>query len=510
MSLQLLNIEKTFNKIPALVNVNLDLRPGEVHALLGENGAGKSTLIKIMSGVHQATSGSIRLDGDSLTLSGPLDALDRGISVVHQERNLAPDLSVAENVFLNRLPRRYGLVNYTRLHDEAEEWLSLVGLHLDVRQPASTLSPAQGQLLEVARALARRSKILLLDEPTASIGEDEVHRLFELIRSLRSSGTALLFVSHKLDEVYAIGDRITVIRDGRDVIEGAPLSEIGHDALIEAMVGREYVRTVFPDRQAPGDVALELRKVATDVGHRSVDLSVQRGEIVGMYGLVGAGRTELARSIVGLDNIVSGDILINGHKVKVHNPAQALARHGLAYVSEDRKSEGLILSDSIERNASMAVWSKVAAFGAIISSRQSRSAVHGPLAALGVKMRSVSQPVSDLSGGNQQKVSLAKWIAADVEILLVDEPTVGIDVGAKDEIHHLLWNLADSGKAVLVISSDLREIVQLSDRVLVMAAGDLCADIRNDHSYESMSQQIIGVIVRHDRSEPRTGEQAAS
>ena len=499
MTLQLTSIGKTFNEVPALINVNLEMHPGEVHALLGENGAGKSTLIKIMSGVHQPTQGTIRLDGELVIFDGPLDAVEKGISVVHQERNLVPDLSVAENVFLNRLPRQYGMVNYRKLHANAEHWLNLVGLHIDVRQDASRLSPGQGQLLEIARALSRQSKILLLDEPTASIGEDEVHRLFELLRSLRAGGTALLFVSHKLEEVYAIGDRITVIRDGREVIEGVSPTEISHDLLIESMVGREYVRAQFPDRPPAGEIALELRNVKTDFGHQHVDLKLRHGEIVGIYGLIGAGRTELARSIVGLDQIVGGDILVEGKKTRIPSPAVALAKYGLAYVSEDRKGEGLILSDTIERNASMAVWDKVSTLGGLITSGRTGPAVKDPLLSMGVRMRTTSQPVSELSGGNQQKVSLAKWIAADVEILVVDEPTVGIDVGAKDEIHHLLWNLATARKAILIISSDLREVIQLSDRVLVMAAGDLCADIPNNHSYDDMSQQIIGVIVRHDR-----------
>ncbi|GAA2016193.1 sugar ABC transporter ATP-binding protein [Nakamurella flavida] len=500
MSLKLSGIEKTFNGIPALVDVDIELLPGQVHALLGENGAGKSTLIKIMSGVHQPTSGTITLDGEPVRFTGPLDAVERGISVVHQERNLAPDLSVAENVFLNRLPHRFGLVDRRKLTADAEYWLDLVGLHVDLRQPAGRLSPGQGQLLEVARALARESRILLLDEPTASIGKDEVARLFELVRTLRENGTALLFVSHKLDEVFEIGDRITVIRDGRDVIEGAPLAEVGHDGLIEAMVGREFVQTEFPSRPPHGEVALELRGVSTAFGHRDVDLTVRRGEIVGLYGLVGAGRTELARSIVGLDPVLGGQVSVDGQATRIRTPGQALARHRMAYVSEDRKGEGLILSESIARNAGIAIWGALAAPGGFISSGRTRPAVQPPLETMNVKMRSSGQPVSDLSGGNQQKVSLAKWIAADVDILIVDEPTVGIDVGAKDEIHHLLWRMAAEGKAILLISSDMREIVQLSDRVLVMASGDLCADLPNTGAYDDMSQQVMGLIVRHDRS----------
>ncbi len=502
MTLRLNGIGKTFNGIPAAVRVNLELRGGESHALLGENGAGKSTLIKVMAGVHKPTTGTITLDGETVEFDGPLSAVERGVSVVHQERNIVPDFSVAENVFLNRLPKKRGFVDYKALNENARHWLGLVGLDLDVRREASELSPGQGQLLEIARALSRQSGILLLDEPTASIGEDEVNRLFELLQSLKESGKALLFVSHKLEEVYRFCNRVTVIRDGHVVIEGAELSTVNQGALIEAMVGRKFVSSEFPPRHLKGDTALELRDLGTTFGHRNANLSVSCGEIVGLYGLVGAGRTELARSVVGLEKVTGGQVLINGHKVEIKSPAQALKRYGIGYVSEDRKGEGLIVSDTIERNASMAIWDKVAGPLGLVSTRRTRPAIAPTLDRLGVKMASLTQPVSDLSGGNQQKVSVAKWIAADAHILIFDEPTVGIDVGAKDEMHMLLWGLADSGKTIFMISSDLREVVQLSDRILVMAGGELCADIINNHSYDDTSQRIMNIIVNHNRQDP--------
>ncbi len=508
MTLQLKGIGKVYAGTTALARVDLELAPGEIHALLGENGAGKSTLIKVMSGVHAPSSGSVLVDGEEVTFSAPVDAVRRGVGVVYQERQLVPDLLIAENMFLNRLPRKGWRVDHRRLLCDAERWLELVGLDLSPTRLAGTLSPGQGQLLEIARALSLESRFLLLDEPTASIGGKEAERLFDLLRVLQDQGKAVLFVSHKLDEVYSLCDRVTVIRDGHDVIDGAPLAGIGQTELVEAMVGREFVRVSFPPRAAPGEVALELRDVSTAHGHEHTDLVLRRGEIVGMYGLVGAGRTELARSIVGLEKVTGGSVLVGGSPATVKNPAQALRRHRIGYVSEDRKGEGLILSESIERNAGMAVWDRSASRFGYLSNSRVRPAVEGPLRQLRVKMDSLTQPVSDLSGGNQQKVSASKWIAAGADILLFDEPTVGVDIGAKDEMHQLIWELAGAGKAVLMISSDLREIAQLSDRVLVMAGGQLRADLANSHSYDDMSRQVMQVVVSVHR--PRTAHDEES
>lgn len=503
MTLQLREIGKSFNAIPAIIDVSIELKPGEAHALLGENGAGKSTLIKVMSGLHQPSSGIITLDGEEIIFDGPTDAVRHGISIVPQERNIVPEQSVAENVFLGRLPKRGGFVNYRKLHADAEHWLGLVGLDIDVRLDGSVLSPGQGQLLEIARALSLESRILLLDEPTASIGEEEVTRLFELLTDLKAQGRSLLFVSHKLDEVYRICDRITVIRDGHDVIEGAELGTVDQPDLIEAMVGREFVESSLPPRPPAGAPALELRGVSTEFGHRDVDLTLHTGEIVGLYGLVGAGRTELARAIVGLDRVSGGELLVGGVPARIPNSAVALQKYGLGYVSEDRKGEGLIVSDTIGRNASMAIWTRLAKPLGLLSEKRTWPAVEPAMSRLEVKMTSPAQTVSELSGGNQQKISAAKWLAADADILIFDEPTVGIDVGAKDEMHRLLWNLAGQGKSILVISSDLREVVQLADRVLVMADARLKADLPNSGSYEAMSREIMQVIVRQNESIPR-------
>ena len=497
MNVDLQEITKAFDGNEVLTGVDLHLRSGEAHALLGENGAGKSTLIKILCGIHQPTAGRIIVDGRQVVMTAPQDAVDLGISVVQQERNLVPGFSVAENVLLNRAPRRRGLIDERALHEEAARWLELVGVSIDVRQEAGRLSPGQGQLLEIARALSLRSKVVLLDEPTASIGLEETERLFALLRSLKENGTALLFVSHKLEEVYEVCDRVTVIRDGRAILRGAQLADNDRDQLVEAMVGREYVHVTLPAKPPAGRPALELRGYATRWGHRDVDLVVQAGEVVALYGLIGAGRTELARAIVGLDRAAGGQCLVNGNPASPRGTAAAVRKHRLGYVSEDRKGEGLIISDTIRRNASITIWSRLASRLGWISEAPTGRAVLPQLQRLGVKMRALDQRVSELSGGNQQKISVSKWVSAGVDVLIVDEPTVGVDVSAKEEIHRVLWELAAEGTAIFMISSDLREVVQMADRVLVMAGGELRAEFANVHDYEQMSRQIMSAIVRH-------------
>lgn len=514
MTLKLEGIDKRFQGVHALNAVELELVPGEIHALLGENGAGKSTLIKIVTGVYQPDAGHMLLDGDPLRVTNPGEAARHGIGVVHQERNLVAKFSVAENVLLHDLPRRHGFVDYGRLYREAGHWLDRVGLSVDPRRDAGELSPGQGQLLDIAKALSLDARILLLDEPTASIGEDETERLFRLLRQLRDDGVALLFVSHKLNEVEALCDRVTVIRDGQNILTGARLSDTTYDRLVEAMVGREFVRVELPERPAPAGAthppALELKGVSTSYGHRGIDLAVRSGEIVGLYGLVGAGRTELARSVVGLGRVTGGKVLVDGRPARIRNPHDARRRYRIGYVSEDRKGEGLVLTQSVQRNIGITVWDRLSGPLGWLTDARVRSAVSEPIRRLAVRATSLDQPVSDLSGGNQQKVSAGKWLAADADVLLFDEPTVGVDVGAKEEVHRLIWDLAAAGKAILLISSDLREIIQLSDRILVMTAFGLRADLENTKSYDEMSQTVIRAIVARDHGRTSTGNAAQS
>jgi len=498
-------ITKAFDGIVALDEVNLRLSPGEIHALIGENGAGKSTLINIATGVYGPDRGKVLLDAAPLVLSGPRSAAAHGIAVVHQERNLVGAFSVAENLFLGNQPQSWGLVNYRRMFGQARPWLKEVGLNIDPAMEARELSPGQAQLLEIARALSARCRVLFLDEPTSSISETDSEHLFTILRELRDRGTAIVFVSHKLEEVYGLCDRVTVLRDGRNVITGRRLADISRADIVRAMVGRESQAPVGVSRQGEGRTGaarLELENLATQYGHEYVNLTVRAGEIVGLYGLVGAGRTELARCLVGLGRITGGTFRIDGEPAHVRNPYDALRRYSLGYVSEDRKGEGLILGHSISRNVGITIWDRVSRRLGWVSDRIVRPAVIRQAESLRLKMNSLSQAVSRLSGGNQQKVSLAKWLAAETEILLLDEPTVGIDVGAKAEVHALVRGLAGDGKAILLISSDLREIVQLADRIVVMGNFRLLGEIENTGDYTSVSKAIMERITGAPSANP--------
>jgi ribose transport system ATP-binding protein len=496
-------ISKAFDGIAALDEANLRLSRGEIHALIGENGAGKSTLINIATGVYQPDRGQVILDETPLELSGPRSAASRGIAVVHQERNLVGAFSVAENLFLGNQPRSGGLVSYRRMFADARPWLREVGLNVDPSMEARQLSPGQAQLLEIARALSARCRVLFLDEPTSSISETDSEHLFTILRELRDRGTAIVFVSHKLEEVYGLCDRVTVLRDGRNVITGRRLADISRTDIVRAMVGRESQAPAAANRQRETGVArLRLEGLATEYGHEDVNLTVHAGEVVGLYGLVGAGRTELARSLVGLGRITGGTYIIDGEQARVRNPYDALRKYSLGYVSEDRKGEGLILGHSISRNVGITIWDRVSGHLGRVSERAVRPAVTRQTENLRLKMNSLSQAVSRLSGGNQQKVSLAKWLAAETEILLLDEPTVGVDVGAKAEVHGLVRGLAESGKAILLISSDLREIVQLADRIVVMGNFRLLGEIQNTGDYTSVSKAIMERITGAPSANP--------
>jgi len=490
------DVWKNFGGIVALSGAELTLQAGEIHALIGENGAGKSTMINIATGVQQPDRGTLTLKGEQVEFLRPKAAVEHGVSVVHQERNLVAKFSVAENLFLGRLPLTGGFVNYRRMVAEARPWLEQVGLEIDPLTEAGRLSPGQAQLMEIAKALAQDCQVLLLDEPTSSITEGEFAHLFDILRNLRAQGASIVFVSHKLEEVYALCDRVTVLRDGRNVVTGQPLAEVSQGEIIHAMVGRNIEVLTGSARQSShvGGPRLGLANVSTEFGHVGLNLSVHAGEIVGLYGLVGAGRTELARSLVGLAKITGGEVRIDSQPVKIRNPFDALRNHRLGYVSEDRKGEGLILQHSISRNVSITVWQRVEGLIGWLTEPRARRLVREPLSRLNVKMDRLSQPVASLSGGNQQKVSAAKWIAAEAEVLIFDEPTVGIDVAAKDAMHRLLRELAEQGKAVLLISSDLREVIQLADRILIMGGFRLLGELENSGDYEAVSGEVMRTI----------------
>ncbi|WP_148640221.1 sugar ABC transporter ATP-binding protein [Aureimonas sp. AU20] len=493
-------VEKSFPGVKALKGVSLTLESHSIHALLGENGAGKSTLIKIVTGVHRPDAGTLALEGKPVSFSNPREAIAHRIGVVHQERNLIPRFSVAENIHLEQIAGfLVKPVDYAALNEQAARWLEMLGLDIDPRTPVSRLSVAQMQMVEIAKALSLRSKVLLLDEPTASLTSNETDRLFTFLKRLRDQGASLLFVSHKLEEVQEICDRVTVLRDGENASQSRSMEGLGRQDLVRMMIGRAESgasRGFAAPVETSQPPALRLSGVATALGHRDIDLDVRAGEIVGLYGLVGAGRTELARCIMGQSTITAGTVEVAGEAVTIRNVAEAIHRHRIGYVSEDRKGNGLVLAHSVLDNAGIAVWRPLSGLFGFLTDGRVRRAVQPFISKLEVKTPSLSQTVGNLSGGNQQKISVAKWLAAGVKILIVDEPSVGIDIKTKAYLHDLLRELADAGTAVIVITSDMPEMISLADRILVMDGYRLRGEIRNDGVYEHMSEAIMGFIHR--------------
>ncbi len=485
---------KAFPGVQALDDVSLALAPGCIHALLGENGAGKSTLIKIITGVHRPDAGTVLLDGEPVQFASPREAIARGISAVHQERNLIPRFSVGENIVLENLPRRRGLVDYGEVRETARRFMAPLGLEIDPDTPVRNLSVARMQLVEIAKALSLDARLLVLDEPTASITPYETETLFRLLRELRDKGVAILFVSHKLDEVFELCDSVTVLRDGRNACASRPLEGLDRADVVRLMIGREEQTARRTERTATGEPVLALRNVGTELGHRNVDLEVRAGEIVGLYGLVGAGRTELAKAIIGAAKVTSGEVQVDGKAVTIDSVATALSRHRIGYVSEDRKHEGLILMHSVRRNVAVTVWGRIARALGWLPNRAERDAVTPYIDRLQVRTPSLAQPVSLLSGGNQQKVSVAKWIAAEVRVLIIDEPTVGIDIQTKVYLHELIHELAAAGTAVILISSDMPEMISLADRIAVMSEFEVVGEIDNDHDATRMGEAIMARI----------------
>ena len=495
MNLAITSVAKSFPGVLALDDVSLDLKAGEIHALMGENGAGKSTLIKIITGLFRPDAGRILLDGHPVAFGSPRNALAAGISTVHQERNLIPRFSVGENILLERLPTKNGLVDYPTVEREARRYLDLLDRTIDARAEVRNLSVAQMQIVEIAKALSLEAKILLLDEPTASITEHESGALFRLLRQLRDNGVAIAFVSHKLEEVFAIADRVTVLRDGKNVATGAPMAQMTRQKLVSLMIGREERVAQMGERTIDaGQVVLETRKLSTSLGHRDIDLALHRGEILGLYGLVGAGRSELADAILDSARISEGEVLIRGRSVRIRDMHEALTRFRIGYVSEDRKQEGLILMHSVKENIAITIWQRLAGALGLINPRSETRAVAPFVKRLEVRTPSLGQPVRNLSGGNQQKVSIAKWLAAKVEILIIDEPTVGIDIKTKTYFHELIGEIAREGVSVLLISSDMAEMITLADRILVMRGFRIVGEVANDHVYEPVSQAIMSCI----------------
>lgn len=480
--LELRDVHKSFAAVHALRGVSLELHAGEVHGLAGENGAGKSTVVRVIGGEHRPDAGEVLVDCQPVHFAGPRDAQQAGIAVIHQEPTQFPDLTVAENVFMGRQPlRTFRRIDRTAMNQRAAELFDSLGVPIEPGRITRGLSIADQQIIEIGKALSAEARIIVMDEPTAALSTVEAERLFRVAKRLAESGAALLFISHRLEEMYEICQRVTVLRDG-SLVTSAPMAELTRDDLVRSMVGRS-VEQLYPSRDADaGDEALVVSGLRRTGVFSDVSFSVRRGEIVGLAGLVGSGRSEVARAIFGVDTLDAGTVTVSGRRLPLGDPRAAIEA-GVAMVPEDRREQGLILDLSIERNATLPRLGAVSQWGLVRRSRERDMAARWA-DRLGVKRGRLADPVATLSGGNQQKVVLGKWLATEPTVLIVDEPTRGIDIGAKVEVHALLSDLAASGIAVLMISSELSEVLGMADRVLVMHEGRLTAELSKEEATE--------------------------
>ncbi|MFP6558910.1 sugar ABC transporter ATP-binding protein [Paraburkholderia sp. B3] len=510
--LSLRDVSKAYGPVKVLKGVSCDFNPGEVHCLMGENGAGKSTLIRILSGAHHADSGEIVFDGADLRARGsnfarltPAAARELGIATIYQELDLIPNLSGAENILLGRAPqRRFGLIDRRKMRARAQEILDSMHVSANLERPVRELGIAQQQMIAIAKSLTNDCRVLILDEPTAVFTGAETRALFELIRRMRERGIAIIFISHHMEEIFEIGDRVTVLRDGI-VASSGPIADYSHDRLVRDMVGRDVVRTERGVAKVDAPVLLEVSHLGDGVAVKDVSLQVREGEIVGMAGLVGAGRTEVARLIFGADVATQGTIRLAGREIAPRTPFDAV-RLGIGMVPEDRKLDGLVLTRSIGENVGYTLVRKVARAGLVHWSRVGRE-VSASMTATAVKPRNPAALVARLSGGNQQKVVLGRWLAAGVRFLILDEPTRGVDVGARSEIYDMIRGLAANGLGVLLISSDLPEVLSQSDRIYVMAKGRIAGELSADEATEEVVMALAFQTTEGRR--PPTTEQGA-
>ncbi len=484
--LELKGIRKSYYGVEVLHGVDFLLRPGCVHALMGENGAGKSTLVKVIAGIHRCDAGEILLEGVPVAIDSPLKAREMGISMIHQELSPVLEMSVAENIFLGREPRRMGFLDYKTLYQQTEELLSKLKIPISARTKMKSLRVADQQMVEIAKAISQNAKIVIMDEPTSAITDREVDSLFSMIADLKARGTGIIYISHKLDEILRISDEISVLRDGTNVNTWRA-DEVDNETIIRSMVGRE-IREQFPKTKSEiSDTILEVRNLTRAGQYEDISFTLRRGEILGFVGLVGSGRTELMHSLFGLTRPDSGQILLEGREVSFRRPRDAI-QAGIAYVTEDRKGEGLVMPMSVRNNTTLPTLRGFTNRG-LISRRREDRAVEERVRALNIKLTSPRQLVKSLSGGNQQKVVLAKWILAAPRIIIFDEPTRGIDVGAKAEIYRIMCDYVAKGNAVIMVSSEMPEAMGMSDRLIVLSnhrkSGEMC---REDFSQERIVQ----------------------
>lgn len=484
-------IGKTFPGVKALQDISFDCHAGQVHALMGENGAGKSTLLKILSGNYAPSQGSIVLRGEDVVFADTTAALDAGVAIIYQELHLVPEMSVAENIYLGQIPHKAGFVNRSLLNYEAKLQLEHLGLDISPQTPLKYLSIGQWQMVEIAKALARNAKVIAFDEPTSSLSRREIDNLFRVIRELRAEGRVILYVSHRMEEIFALSDAITVFKDGKFVRTFDDMQQVNHESLVQAMVGR-CLGDIYGWRpREHGPERLRLDEVKAPGVRTPISLHVRQGEIVGLFGLVGAGRSELMKGLFGGTRITGGQVWIDGQKIAITKPGDAI-RAGMMLCPEDRKADGIIPVHSVRDNINISARRQHLSAGCLINNQweSENAALH--IASLNIKTPSAEQLIMNLSGGNQQKAILGRWLSEDMKVILLDEPTRGIDVGAKHEIYNVIYALAEKGVAVLFASSDLPEVLGLADRVIVMREGEIAGELLHG---EACEQQALGLAM---------------
>ena len=492
---QLLSVEgisKSFPGVQALKDVHLDLNSGEVLALVGENGAGKSTLMKVLSGIYKRDTGVIKLNNQPIEVDGPLQAQKLGIAIIHQEMNLMPHLTVAQNILIGREPRKlFGIATDDKeLNRQAKILLDELHLNLDPNQLVGKLTVAKQQMVEIAKALSYDSKIIIMDEPTSALTQSETDVLFTIIGNLRKSGKGIIYISHRMEELTKISDRITVFRDGQ-YIDTLITKDTKIAKIISLMIGREVAQDIRPDQEkkfSDSEVALEIKGLSTKNLLKDISFQLRKGEILGFAGLMGAGRTELALAIVGKDQISAGEIIIKGKKVKINNPSDAVA-NGIGYLSEDRKRYGVLLNQDVKFNLVLSNLRRLISKIGFVNTAKSKGLSNDAVKNLTIRTPTINQMVKNLSGGNQQKVVIGKWLTRETDILIFDEPTRGIDVGAKDEVYKLIGELAKAGKSIIMISSELPEVLRMSDRILVMCEGRVTGILTNKEADQNLIMQ---------------------